>query len=72
MKGTNSEPHELGPKHADDVHGAFTHLEGTFSCYCREHRNQRYLGGGSKRLARWSSRVDMTEGQKLQVTHTAN
>jgi hypothetical protein len=37
VKGTDSEPHELGPKHSEDVHEASAHAEGMLLCFCREH-----------------------------------
>jgi hypothetical protein len=36
VKGTDSDPHELGPKHAKDIHKAFIHSKGAPLCVLQE------------------------------------
>jgi hypothetical protein len=55
VKGTDSEPRELGPKHVWDVPDAFVYLEGALlHFFCREAEALEVPG--------WSSHAETIEG----------
>jgi hypothetical protein len=70
VKGSDSEPSELGPKHVKYIHDAIIHLKGVPLCFfVGKQRHWRSPNEGSEKPARQCSHVDTTKGQKPEATH---